>query len=329
MGLVIALTTGYWQMLGFAVLQAVVHVTTRRVGQRTYPKTLDPIRDVRIRNGRITARGRRLPRLIAFWNPETKRAVVEHIRSLDSIPVGTQLAEFYSNRRRGHLVLGLAGDKPLLLDWSRSPHTLIVGPTGSGKSALLARLLSQLAADSFEVWLFDYKAGELISDNSAVCARFRCADSSDAAGLALGWAELMKRVDRLSAERVPRVVVIIEELAAALADRSTAEVISRLAAQGRSVGVRIIVTNQTATGVPRQLLVNLGNRIVLAGADLSERILLSTSSDVPSAAAASQVPLISRTSTPGAQERDGIFLARLVSAGIDFRFLSVWSKWGL
>lgn len=327
MGLLLALSTGYWQMLAFAVMQAVVQLASRRFRGGWQSPTVESRGEVRLRGDRFVVHGRRLPRLIAFWNSRSKAAVVEYLRQLNAGPPHERLASCYSQRRRGRLLLGLAEGNPLELDWSRSPHTLIVGPTGSGKSALLSRLLAQLAADSTEVWLFDYKSGETISENASVCQAFECADSSDQAALRDQWSRLLRRVDALAPGQSTRLVLIVEELAAALLDREASAAITQLAAQGRSVGVRMIATNQTASGIPRQLLVNLGNRIVMADADNSERILLGSGGSAALSQPAS-ARVATRPETMDAAAHTGVFSARLVNSAIDFEFLAVWSKCG-
>ncbi|MDE2386586.1 MAG: AAA family ATPase [Actinomycetales bacterium] len=327
MGLLLAMSTGYWQMLAFAVMQAAVQLAARRFRGGPQQSTIDPLTDVRLRGERFVVQGRRLPRLIAFWNSRSKTAVLEYLRQLNSGPPQELLSECYSKRRSGRLLLGLAESNPLELDWSRSPHTLIVGPTGSGKSALLARLLEQLAADSTEVWLFDYKSGETISENAAFCRAFECADSSDQAALRDQWDRLLRRVDTLAPGQKTRLVLVVEELAAALLDRDASAAITQLAAQGRSVGVRMIATNQTASGIPRQLLVNLGNRVVMADADNSERILLGTGGAATLAKSGS-TRVGARPETMDAPAHTGVFSAQLVNASTDFDFLAVWSSRG-
>ena len=112
-------------------------------------------------------------------------------------------------------------------------------------------------------------------------------------------------------------ILIIEELSAALADRSTAETLIRLAAQGRSKGLRIIVTNQSSSGIPRSLLVNLGNRILLDGSDSAERMLLAQ----PEMRLAD-----SQAKQAEPSPESGIFGASYLNRGIAFKFLPVWSE---
>lgn len=315
-------------MLVFAVIQALVQLTTRKVQARSHSAAKVSSEAVRIRGTRFTFQGRRLPRLLFLWNPRVRHAVVEHIRKLASGPRQKQLADCYANRSRGELLLGLANDKAIALDLSRSPHTLIVGPTGSGKSALLSRLLAQLSSDAVEVWFFDYKSGETIAENLELCGRFTCADNLDGDAIKRQWHSLLSRTKELPATKDLRLVVVVEELAAALLDRDASETITMLAAQGRSVGLRMIATNQTSSGIPRQLLVNLGNRVVMAAADNSERILLGGFGGAPATGSQSFKGATATQGSGASATKPGVFGAHLTSAAIDFEFLAVWSNWG-
>lgn len=328
MGLLLAMSTGYWQMLAFAILQAVVQLGMRRF-QRVQAAADIQVAGLRPRveqrANRFLIDGKAMPRLLIFWSFANKRLVLDYLAKLATGPLVERLVSAYANRSSA-LLLGLAGDKPLELDLLRSPHTLIVGPTGSGKSALLSRLLHQLATEPLEVWFFDYKSGETINENAAICAAFRTAASSDQAALRQQWQRLFARVDALPPAKFSRLVIVIEELASAMLDRDAATAITQLAAQGRSVGVRIIATSQTASGIPRQLLVNLGNRIVLADADNSEHILLGSAGTQARLPATRQARESNLVQSPASGSHLGLFSARLANSGIDFEFLAVWSN---
>jgi DNA helicase HerA-like ATPase len=117
-------------------------------------------------------------------------------------------------------------------------------------------------------------------------------------------------------------VLVIEELGAALAQRPTAELIQSLAAQGRSKGLRIIATNQSVSGLPRGLLVNLGNRVVLQGTDDAERLLLGGTSIDRNRG---QNQASAQEFRTGAAHVSQVFAASLLPNDQHFEFIRYWS----
>lgn len=126
------------------------------------------------------------------------------------------------------------------LDLSRNetPHVLVCGTTGSGKSELLRTIVSGLDA---RLILIDGK-GETFGGAGLTDPR-RGAE-------ALAWAvsEMSRRADGWT----DRLVIVIDELQVILAetggrDGTAAKNLARLTAQGRSRGVHVIVATQHAT----------------------------------------------------------------------------------
>ncbi len=50
--------------------------------------------------------------------------------------------------------------------------------------------------------------------------------------------------------------------------------LTAVATRGRSLGIHLLVTSQSLVGVPRELLINLRNRLALAGTDEVELLQL-------------------------------------------------------
>lgn len=219
-----------------------------------------------IENVKIDARGVRIngKRLGVFWSRAEKAAVAAELERLFPPPRQVPTAPLSFSA-------GLELDLNLL---SQGPHLFVVGPTGSGKSRWLHRLLSTLTGSPM-LLLADYKGG------ATLAAFGRCVTDLDSPEVRIEFWEsalnlLEQRERYLKAHRVSsvedvgleRVVLVLDELGHALRlDRKAHEVLCAVAARGRSLGVHLVCANQSVAGVPRELLVNLGLRVVLAGAD--------------------------------------------------------------
>ncbi|WP_020016980.1 FtsK/SpoIIIE domain-containing protein [Promicromonospora sukumoe] len=208
--------------------------------------------------------------------------------------------------------LGLDADgAPVLLDLVRDgPHLLVAGTTGSGKSELLQTLVLGLALArspaELALVLVDFKGGASLG----VCGRLphvvgRVTDLEPglAARALTGLrAELRRRERVLAAHGVadvvalapgvlPRLVVVIDEFRA-LADDLPAFLpgLLRIAAQGRSLGVHLVLATQRPGGaVGPDLRANVSARIALRVTEPLE------SRDVVDDAAAARIP----ARTPG------------------------------
>lgn len=325
MGLVWAITSGYWPMVGFTVLGAVAQVAARRQSRGIHapPPTID------FEAGRVLWNNRRLPSRLWLWTKVQRESVVAEVQRFEAkAQTRAELVRLQRARLEGlesppRLRLGVAASGIVDLDWDARPHALLIGPTGSGKSALLSGLLADLAAmqvasGDLQVWFADYKDGQTIAANRLSCRNFVCA-GSDYASL---WRSLTGELDRAETTLAARRILIIEELAAALADRTTSELISQLAAQGRSKGLRIIATNQSVSGLPRALLVNLGNRILLDGTDQADWLLVGGVRAPKSSANESDASCGVGTVCDAQPQ---MFHASLLPNDLRFDFVPVWS----
>lgn len=190
-------------------------------------------------------------------------------------------------------------DPPMTVDLAEDgPHVLVAGTTGSGKSELLRTLVVSLAAvnrpEHLSFVLVDYKGGAAFRD----CARLPhvagvVTDLDDhLADRALTslTAELKRReqllaragvsdltaYQRLAGEHPPlaRLVIVVDEFRA-LAEElpSFVEGMVRFAAQGRSLGVHVVLATQRPAGVvTADIKANVNLRIALRVRDRSESV---------------------------------------------------------
>ncbi len=190
------------------------------------------------------------------------------------------LMAWKSRGRTTKVPIGVSADGPFILDLSADgPHGLVAGTTGAGKSELLQTIIAVLCVanrpDAMTFVLIDYKGGSAFKD----CARLphTVGMVSDLDGHltvraldSLG-AELKRREEmllhaaakdiedywdtrrlrpELNLEPMPRLVLIIDEFAAMVAELP--EFVNGLidiARRGRSLGVHLILATQRPAGV--------------------------------------------------------------------------------
>jgi S-DNA-T family DNA segregation ATPase FtsK/SpoIIIE len=188
--------------------------------------------------------------------PLTRAAVVRRWASAPGlgVPIG----------RDGHGVVEI----DLVRD---GPHALLAGATGSGKSEALMAWLTALAAsappDLLGLVLVDYKGGSAFAPLGALPHVAAVLTDLDPSGttraLASLTAELRRREEVLATagvkdiaelhgrgERMARLVIVVDEFRA-LADEhpSLLADLVRLAAQGRSLGLHLVLATQRPAGI--------------------------------------------------------------------------------
>lgn len=215
--------------------------------------------------------------------PRPRRATV----ALRSVMAATRAA-------KGDLVapLGVATDgRPVMTDIADWPHGLVAGATGAGKSvyvnATLIALLLRYSPSELRLLLIDPKRVEF-ADYRELPHLLRpiVADPSEAvAALEAAVAEMKRRyalLERAGArklseynarvpkeERLPRVLIVIDEAQAIMQDKENAEQVvaasKDLAAMGRAAGVHLLYGTQypLATTIPSALKANTPTRIAL------------------------------------------------------------------
>jgi S-DNA-T family DNA segregation ATPase FtsK/SpoIIIE len=197
-------------------------------------------------------------------------------------------------------LLGVTKDGPREIDLVRDgPHTLVGGTTGSGKSELLQALVVGLASthrpDDLGFVLVDYKGGAAFRECARLPHTLGLVTDLDehltARALASLTAELrrrervladagakdletFRRLDRRRADRsrLARLVIVVDEFKV-LADELPDFVagLVRIAAQGRSLGVHLVLATQRPAGIiTGDMRSNVSLRICLRVRDRSD-----------------------------------------------------------
>ncbi|GIG33312.1 hypothetical protein Col01nite_24710 [Cellulomonas oligotrophica] len=238
-------------------------------------------------------------------------AHVATLGDLDGVPVADPAAVAAAwartpDRLRLALGTGPAGTTTVLDLDADGPHLLVAGTTGAGKSELLTTLVLAAALsrppDRLALLLVDFKGGTGLGPVASLPHVVGHVDDLDAARarralvglraelrrrervLAAHGATHLRDLDPAAVGTPPRLLVVVDELRALLDDVPDASaVLARIAAQGRALGVHLVLATQRPAGtVTAELRANVTARLCLRVADPADsRDVL----EVPDAAA--------------------------------------------
>lgn len=159
-------------------------------------------------------------------------------------------------------------NKPLLMDIAKTPHALIAGATGSGKSVCINSILLSLIyknhPEELKLLLIDPKMVELAPYNDLPHLVSPVITDVKAATQSLKWAvDEMERRYKLFAkyhvrnitafnkkanyeDRMPKIVIVIDELAdlMMMAPQDVEQSIARIAQKARACGIHMLVATQ-------------------------------------------------------------------------------------
>ena len=144
----------------------------------------------------------------------------------------------------GHTVIAGLSD--------RTPHYLVSGATGSGKSVALRSAVLQLATDRDNaIVLLDGKFGESLGALSTLRGVVGpVAIDGPAMRAALGWTcELMRRRYERQ-DRRGRLIVVFDEFQESVGDPVIVDLLRKVAAQGRAARVHLLAATQHPTVAP-------------------------------------------------------------------------------
>ncbi len=235
----------------------------------------------------------RLPRREILWRKDWHQVVWDGLAQQHSQQTQPDLLN--AARLRGFLGLSpdsnwLGIDSGVDINFKLpedGPHLLVVGATGTGKSELLRLLISGWLNQSspIELSLIDYKGGATMArfaEHPRVVGLATDLETTDALAVANTLDQELIRRQTLLAElgaqnieeywrygaALNRRFVVIDELGELLRQHPRlGQVLEQIAARGRSLGIHLVVANQSLTGVTRGLLVNLRARIAIGDMD--------------------------------------------------------------
>lgn len=267
-----------WFMIASVSTSVLTVVIRWRVSLRVQPSDAT---EFRVIDGRAWLDDRRLPRSALLWTKEQNRFVFERYNAMRAGVSESRLSyengDYEFDEDNLDLLLGFDSQSLVTKNLNRDgPHTVLVGPTGAGKTVLLNGLLASLIRFSkIKLLILDFKGGTGLQAFAAHAEQFETDRDLVAATALLETAakELYEReVGRL--QQGP-LLLVVDELAHLLASiPNSIETLSAIAARGRAFGMHLLVTNQNLVGVPRALLSNLRLRILVGDADPVDAAML-------------------------------------------------------
>lgn len=227
------------------------------------------------------------------WPAAPVLGALPGVPSADADDVAHRWADAATARLPLHAPLGAAADgSPVVLDLDADgAHVLVGGTTGAGKSELLTTVVLGLALQHpphrLALLLADFKGGTGLGPLAGLPHVVDHVDDLDAGAarrtltalraelrrrerlLAAAGAADLRRLDADDPTTPPRLVVVVDELRALVDDVPDAvDVLARIAAQGRALGVHLVLATQRPAGVvTADLRANVGQRVALRVAD--------------------------------------------------------------
>lgn len=285
-------TTGNWFMAAMSMASAMAWLLQARLRDI---QNLDFNQPISIVGRDMWVGTKRLPKWRWLWRKEWNPHLVDYFQaqvkpeSELSFQQLTGLASF-RNPGRFKVWLGLTEQAEPILSHliEDGAHLLIVGPTGAGKSKLLQLALCSLKSGQrsgfYDFGLIDFKGGSTFAGHWMGQVAFALDDlTPQQLPVAMHWLEneIARREELLAKHqcsdylnllakkvRLPLFVVACDELPELLKQsRLALQTIESLAAKGRSLGMVLLATSQSLSGIPRSILVNLRQRVALTGTD--------------------------------------------------------------
>ena len=280
-GAMLAVSTQNYFLLVSTLLTLCIAVIVRyRISKR--PKLSDKTQ-VRVIDDRIWLDDFRMPRSQIMWTSDQADFIFDRLGKTEESSTGF---EDYLARSQSldssilQVALGFDSEKAVVKSLTNDgPHSLLIGRTGSGKTELLRAIMRALirSRNDTEFVCIDFKGAQGLTEFESASIEF-CSDQN------LAHAEHV--VQQLKSELSSRelmqknfghLIIAIDELSHFLASvDSAAEVLSSIAARGRSAKMHLVMTNQNLAGVSRALLSNIGLRILIGQPDPVDAAMLGT-----------------------------------------------------
>ena len=260
--------------------------------------------DLALSLGAVSVRIAPVPGKISVVGIEVPNRIVTNVNLREVI----DSQEFNRSKSKSTFAVGkdIAGSC-IVGNIAKMPHMLIAGTTGSGKSvcmnSIIISLLYKASPDEVKLIMVDPKMVELGIYNGIPHLLIPVVTDPKKAAVSLQWAvvEMMRRYkimsdagvrdlesynsmvdgEEVDGEKMPQIVVIIDELADLMlvAAKEVEDSICRIAQMGRAAGMHLIIATQrpSADVITGLMKANIPSRIAFSVASAMEsRIILDT-----------------------------------------------------
>ena len=277
-GVMLAVTSGNYLLLVSTLLSALLMLLVRwRISRQ--PK-LGPETQLRILGQRIWLDDYRLPRGSAFWSREQFDFVYERLgnKTNQTKDIASMfISGKHKTSKELSAVIGFDTKELITISLADDgPHSIIVGPTGSGKTELLKTLVRGMiqSTSDIELVLIDFKGGSGLGGFEN--PRYKLVTDQDLPAAVEAFDFLKRELQLREVENsLQPLVIVIDELAHLLSEvRSAEAILSSIAARGRSARMHLLLSNQNLVGIPRALLSNLRLRVLVGQPDPVDAALL-------------------------------------------------------
>lgn len=242
-GLYLFSSQGNPVLLIMSGLMVLVYLQTARY--RDLPK--DAV--VTFSEHRVYLGERRLPLVAALWPIKLRNLVFEAAFRQDPKALLDNL------RVQDHGV-SIKGEAVCLSPSNQSPHTIIIGPTGCGKTQLMRAVVNSFPG---EIWAVDFKGGAGFRDFRRL-AKLAAEPDSRQTALEINELIALRQTQFFSTP----LLIVVDELGEVMRQRELAAAIELIASKGRSLGVFLLCANQTLSQIPRTIWVNCANKIAIS-----------------------------------------------------------------
>ena len=246
-GIFLGVSQGLWHLSIIGGLTLVVWVLVR---SRKSPQENHEI-DVGISG--VAVGGRRLTGFSVFWPTWLS---LKLLRIMANPPAEVYLEKYLEHSEILKVGIDYEG-QPVALE---PMHTLIIGPTGSGKTEFLRNLIESWP---HRILAVDFKGGLGFSKAFGI-EKLATNHSEDLAEfLDSAQAELKEREIRLSkGEKLMPVMLLVDEFATVVKESPQAAMLfENIASKGRALEFYLFVASQTLSGVSRTVLANSLQRL--------------------------------------------------------------------
>ena len=262
-GIFLGVSQGLWHLTAIGLLTLVIWILIKA------KKPLTKSDEIDLGLAGVAVGGRRLKGFSLFWPTWLNLRLLRMLERPASEVLLDQLME-----SRGVLKAGIKSDGEVV--YLRPAHSLIIGPTGSGKTEFMRNLI--------ETWphrlvVIDFKGG--LGFSKAFGIEWVVSNQSEDFNefLEMIEKELETRERELSEGANPKpLMLLVDELSSVVrSSHQAAVIVDNVATKGRALGVYLFAASQTLSGVSRALMANCLQKIGIGAVDQVDAMQLGLS----------------------------------------------------